>query len=146
MIRYISNIMALSATCAVLMLMSVSCGGRTEKIVEMGPDVTVETFYNCLTAGDFSAAKEICDTVTMKEYIETYSEAWDMLRKKDSTVAGIAAEILNAADIDIIENTKEDNKRIIKFNISSGTESKEKKAVVRKDEGIWKIEGISDRN
>ena len=91
MIRYISNIMALAVTCAVLMLMSVSCGGRTEKCVEMGPAETVETFYNCLTAGDFSAAKEICDTVAMKEYIETYSEAWDMLRKKDSTVAGIAA-------------------------------------------------------
>ena len=114
--------------------------------MEMGPAETVEAFYRSLTAGDFSAVKEVCDTVTMKEYIETYSEAWDMLRKKDSTVAGIAAGILTAAEIEITETAKEDSKRIIMFNISSETDSKEKKAVVKKDEGIWKIEGISDRN
>lgn len=146
MIKGILNRMAVAAISAVLTIMAVSCREGQEKSVEMGPTETVEAFYSSLTAGDFHAVKEVCDTAAMKEYIKTYSEAWDMLRKKDSTVAEIAAGILKDADIKILETAKEGNKRIIKFDINSGTGNKEKKAVVRKDEGAWKIEGISDRN
>ena len=146
MTKHISNRIVIACVCAVLILMAAGCGEKKGKSVEMGPAETVEAFYNCLTAGEFGAAKKICDTLTMKEYIETYSQAWDMQLKKDSTAAYIAAGILSTAEIEITETAKEDNKRIIKFNISSGTESKKKKAVVKKDEGVWKIEAISDRN
>ena len=54
------------------MLTAVSCGGRSSETGPSGPEETVEAFNRAITAGDFAAARSLCDTVSMKNYLDSY--------------------------------------------------------------------------
>lgn len=127
-------------------MMAVAGCGRKGESVEMGPAETVEAFFRELTSGDIGAAASLCDTLTMKDYISAYSEALNMQRDRDSSVAAIAAGMLKKAEIIIEDISKEGDRRVVTCTIDAGEGMKKRKtAVLKKEEGEWKVEKMTDR-
>lgn len=130
-----------------VMLLTAGCGERKgkEKAAVMGPEETVEAFCRAVAGGHFEEAMSLCDTLTMKGYIERYSQAWNMLTKKDSGATAIAAASLAEAEMMIENVSKDGDMRIVTFTIDAAEGmNKKKTATVRKDEGVWKVEKITD--
>ena len=121
-------------------------GCKSGSSVEMGPTETVEAFNRAITVGDFAQAKQICDTVSMKDYLDSYQEAWDVLQAEDSSTLSIAASILEKAVIEVEEVMKEGDKRIVLYTLEADGHSKVRKATVKKEEGAWRVERITDAN
>ena len=96
---------ALGAVAAFAFLVGNGCNGNRSS--EMGPAEVVEAFNRAVTAGDFDMASELCDTVAMKDYLESYKEAWDTLNAEDSTILSIASSILEKAVIEVEDVKKE---------------------------------------
>ena len=129
-----------------MLVMAAGCGGRQDKKAEMGPAETVEAFVRAVTAGEFDEAMSLCDTTAMKGYIETYAQAWLMQAKADSSATAIAGAVLSEADITVEDVVREGEKRHILYIMDAGNGlKKEKKATVKKEEGVWKVEQITDR-
>ena len=135
---------ALGAAAAFALLVGNGCKGSQS--VEMGPSEVVEAFNRAVTAGDFGKASELYDTVTMKDYLQSYKEAWDVLSAEDSTVMSIASSILEKAVIEVEDVRKEADKRIVLYTLEADGHSKTRKATVKKVEGAWKVERITDAN
>lgn len=136
---------AIGALVAVLLLTR-GCRGN-ESTAERGPEETVAAFCKAVAVGRFAEAKAFCDTLTMNEYILKYSKAWEMLEKKDSASLAISAEILSRSEIEFTGTGKDGDRRHITYIISADEGMrKEKTATVRKVEGEWKVEAITDRN
>ncbi|MBR2608547.1 MAG: DUF4878 domain-containing protein, partial [Bacteroidales bacterium] len=133
---------ALGAVAAFAFLVGNGCNGNRSS--EMGPAEVVEAFNRAVTAGDFDMASELCDTVAMKDYLESYKEAWDTLNAEDSTILSIASSILEKAVIEVEDVKKEGDKRVVLYSLEADGHSKTRKAVVRKEEGAWRVEMISD--
>lgn len=137
------NIMRyLAAVAAATML--ISCGGNGSEEKEMGPEDVVEAFNRAITAGDFASAKELCDTMTMKEYIDSHMEAWDMLQKEDSSALYIASALLSGAVMQVEKTEKTDEGRAIYYTLEADGRSKTRKAEVKKVEGAWRVAAITD--
>ena len=134
----------LGAAAAFAFLVGNGCKGGQS--VEMGPSEVVEAFNRAVTAGDFSKASELCDTVAMKDYLDSYHEAWDVLQAEDSSALSIAASILEKAVIEVEEVKKEGDKRIVLYTLEADGHSKTRKAIVKKEEGAWRVERITDAN
>ncbi len=130
----------------VAVMMAAGCGQRGES-VEMGPGQTVEAFCRAMAAGEFDDARALCDTVAMKDYIGNYAEALKMQMDADSSVAAIAAGLVSGAEMAIDQVVKDGDRRLVHYTITlaEGT-TKTKTAKVRKEEGAWRVEAITDRN
>lgn len=130
----------------VAMMMAAGCGQRGES-VEMGPGETVEAFCRAMAAGEFDDALALCDTVAMKDYIGNYATALKMQMEADSSVAAIAAGLVSRAEMTVDEVVKDGDRRLVHYTVTSaqGT-AKAKTAKVRKEEGAWRVEAITDRN
>lgn len=130
----------------VAVMMAAGCGQRGES-VEMGPGQTVEAFCRAMAAGEFDNARALCDTVAMKDYIGNYAEALKMQMDADSSVAAIAAGLVSGAEMAIDQVVKDGDRRLVHYTITlaEGT-TKTKTANVRKEEGAWRVEAITDRN
>lgn len=138
---------AVLATAAAVMMLAAGCGGSEEKKTEeqLGPEETVEAFCREMAAGGFEDAMALCDTMTMKGYIETYAEAWEMQVKADSSATAIAGSVLAGVEFIVEDAVKEGDRRHILYIMDAGNGlKKEKKATVRKIEGVWKVEQITD--
>ena len=131
---------------AVAFAFLVGNGCKGGQSVEMGPSEVVEAFNRAVTAGDFSKASELCDTVAMKDYLESYKEAWDVLSAEDSTVMSIASSIHENAVIEVEDVRKEGDNRIVLYTLEADGHSKTRKAIVKKEEGAWRVERITDAN
>lgn len=135
-----------TAVAVVAAMVAAGCGQRSES-VEMGPGETVEAFCKALAGGDSETAMELCDTAAMNGYIRNFVEALDMQMQADSCVAGIAAGMLTQAEFAVDEVAKEGDRRIVHYTVKISEDmTKKKTAKVRKEEGVWKVEAISDRN
>lgn len=111
-----------------------------------GPGDTVEAFIKALVAGDAETAKTYCDTLSMKEYIEALTEEYEKLYRKDSCVALAAARMMSETEVSIESVVKDGDRRKVLYTISAvNGDSKDKTAIVRKEEGAWKVERITDR-
>jgi hypothetical protein len=128
-----------------ILIIAVGCGGRQEKKPEMGPAETVEAFIRAVTAGEFDEAMSLCDTLTMKEYVDRYAGAWDMLAKKDSSATAIAAGVMADIEFSVEDIVKDDDSRLVTYTVTASGQTKRKTATVKKDEGVWKVEEITDR-
>ena len=124
-------------------LSTTGCGNSS---IEMGPAEIVEAFNKAITGGDFTTAYQLCDTVSMKDYLDSYQEAWNVLTAEDSSTLSIAASILEKAVIEVQEVRKEDEKRIVLYSLEADGHSKTRKATVKKEEGEWRVEEITDAN
>ena len=112
----------------------------------MGPAEVVEAFNRAITGGDFTTAYQLCDTVSMKDYLDSYQEAWNVLTAEDSSTLSIAVSILEKAVTEVKEVSKSDEKRIVLYSLEADGHSKTKKATVKKVEGAWRVEEITDAN
>ena len=119
-------------------LMVAGCGGGKEKKAEVtGPAETVEAFCRAVAAGEFEKAKELCDTVAMKGYIDTYAEEMETMARRDSGAVAIAAATLAAGRFTVDDMTRDGDSRQIFYTIDAGDGmSKKKTATVRKTELI----------
>ena len=110
---------------------------------ETGPRETLETFYIHLCNGDFDGAGSHCLKPEMDGYLEDFRTAWE---KNDSTVIVITSDILSEMTITITDEEKNGESRSIFYKLTStDSHSKEKIATLKKEEGAWKIEAITDR-
>ena len=141
------NRFIVSAMTTVVTLMVAGCGEGKEKKAEVtGPAETVEAFCRAVAAGEFEKAKELCDTVAMKVYIDTYAEAMETMVRRDSGAVAIAAARLAAGRFTVDDKTRDGDSRQVSYTIDAGDGmSKKKTATVRRTEGVWKVEEITDR-
>lgn len=115
-------------------------GGKADS-----PEVVVEAFVKAVTTGDWSAAEGLCDPDSMKEYLESHREAWETLQKEDSCIVEIATALISRTRIDVGKVEKTEDGRIVCYTLEADGCSKEKKAVVKKnEEGEWKVTEITD--
>ncbi len=121
---------------------TVACGG--EKKAEMTPEAVVETFCRAVAAGDFDAAREVCDSAGMDGYMENYRKVMDSLEKRDSSALKIAASMLSGAEFEVVGTEKDGEERIVKYRISAEGRTKTKQARVRKEEEGWRVAEITD--
>ncbi len=123
-------------------VMTLSCNGSGKE--RPGPEATLEKFCMSLAAGDYDTALALCDTVSMKEYIENYLMAMTHLQKEDSCAATIAISMLSGAEFEVNDTEKNDNERIIRYTLKAEGDSITRKATVRKEEEEWKVTAITD--
>ena len=135
--KVLSGLMVMAAA-----FMTTSCRNSTS--IEMGPTEVVEAFNRAITGGDFATAYQLCDTLSMKDYLESYEEAWNVLTAEDSSALSIAASILEKAVIEIKDVRKEDEKRIVLYSLEADGHSKTRKATLKMVEGEWRVEEITD--
>ena len=121
-------------------------GCKGEKSVEMGPVETVEAFYKAVTSGEWAEAEALCDTLTMKEYLDEYQQTWEMLKEENSDAMTVAQTLFGDADLKAESVKREEDKRIVTYTISADGLSKTKKAILKKVEGAWSVERIQDAN
>lgn len=131
-------------TMAAVMTFS-SCGENDSKETVLGPEETVEIFWRSVAGGDLEGAKSLCDTVSMAGFLDNYKEKWEQMVQADSSASAIAAGLLSSSEMTIVKNIKEGDARTIIFAIETETGlKKEKSATVKKEEGIWKVEKMTD--
>lgn len=127
------------------MVMAAGCGGNNaEEKKAMGPEAAVETFCRAVAAGDFETAGGLCDTVSMKGYLDEWRKVWNDLQKEDSSALAIASSMLSGAEIEVIRTERNGEKRTVLYRIEAEGNSKTRTATVKNEEGEWKIEEISD--
>lgn len=139
------NITKMAAAIAVgaSMILASSCANKQEK--EMGPEETVLAFIEALTQGNSTQIGTLCDTLSMKEYLNAFSNELEKLQKDNSTVAAIALKLVSESDISVEVVIKDGDRRKVIYTISSPEGGCKKKiAVVKKEEGAWKVEKITD--
>jgi len=112
----------------------------------MGPEETVEAFCRAVTAGQWSQAEALCDTLSMKEYMDSHKEAWATLQAEDSCTLAIAEAILADTVMTIEEVRKEDDRRVVSYTLAADGNSKTRMAVLKKEAGEWRVERITDAN
>ena len=143
-IKYLS--FALGIIAGIVLSVTLLKRGDSDKSAEMGPGETVEAFYRAMAGGELEQAKQLCDTLAMRDYLLAYSQAWGKELKQNDNVASIASSILADADITINEMKREGDKRLVFYTIDAGDGlKKDKIAVVKKEEGAWRVENITDR-
>lgn len=141
-IYIICGIIAIGAA-AILML-----GGsaKEEGSGPLKPEEVTEAFCRAVAAGDFTAACSLCDTVGMAGYMDGCRKIWEDVGRQDSTVAAIAKEMMKAMEFRTDDVSKDGNIRIVDYTISlQEGQSKSGKAYLRKEEGAWIVERITDR-
>ena len=111
----------------------------------MEPEAVVQTFNKALAEGDFETAGRLCDTLSMKEYLENYIILWNKLQQDDSTALAIASSILEESALTIEKTERVEGCRMIYYRIEAGGVEKRKTAKLKKEEGEWRVETITDR-
>ncbi|MBO5419989.1 MAG: DUF4878 domain-containing protein [Bacteroidales bacterium] len=133
------------AIALVVVLVIALRGNSSSQTKADGPAQVVEAFNRAITAGDFEKAASLCDTISMKNYLESYKEAWQVINMEDSTVLAIASEILTGAVLNIEEVLNEDGKKLVVYTLEADGHSKTRQARLKKEEGEWRIEAVTDR-
>lgn len=110
-----------------------------------GPEAVVEAFNKAVSTGNWAEAEKMCDTLSMKEYMDNCKQTWAALQKEDSAAFNIAVSILAETEIKVTDIQRIEDGRTVCYTVSNDTMQKEKKASVRKDEeGEWKVTAITD--
>ena len=130
---------------AAIVLMAAGCGQRKQAETILGPEETVAEFFRAVAGGDAETAMSLCDTASMKSYVDTYASALNEMSKKDSSSTAIAISALVNAEIKVSSNIKEGDYRKITYTVETVDGfAKKKTATVKKDGGVWKVERITD--
>ena len=117
-----------------------------EKSVEMGPVETVEAFCKAVSSGQWDVAEELCDSLSMKEYLDNQKQTWARLEKEDECVMKVARSIMEKTSVTVTEMHKAEDKRTVTYTLETDGLSKTKKATLRREEGEWRVEAITEEN
>lgn len=122
----------------------VLAGCAEKKNAELGPEETLDKFYERLCAGEINEAMSLCDTLAMKDYINSINQTWETTGE---AVRAILPAILSETVVDVTDVVKNGEERTVfyKLTASSG-QNKEKIATLMKEERAWKITAITDRH
>uniref|UniRef100_A0A2I2K940 Uncharacterized protein n=1 Tax=feces metagenome TaxID=1861841 RepID=A0A2I2K940_9ZZZZ len=112
---------------------------------KMGPEEVVKAFNMAITSGDFDTAYTLCDTVRMRDYLNSYQEAWNILQQEDSSILSIASALLSDGVLQIDKTEKNAEARYVHYTLEADGHSKARTAKVEKEEGEWKVTEITDR-
>ena len=132
-----------TAICAVIAaIMSLTgCGGGS-KSMEMAPSETVKAFCKAIASGDWEQAKELCDTASMKDYLQANMQEWQKLQTEDEGAMAVAESIMAQTSVTIEQTSKEDDKRVVIYTLAVEEFSKKCKATLKKEAGAWRVERI----
>lgn len=133
------SIIVLICLCSILY----GCGSAAEKA--MGPEEVAESFCRAVAAGEFGQARALCDTVTMKDYINGLEADWAMLQKQDSSAFVIALQMMSEIEFNVEDVIKEDDERHLFCSIGIDGNRKGKLIILKKEEGEWKVRETADR-
>lgn len=111
----------------------------------MGPEEVAEQFCRAVAGGEFEQARELCDTVAMKDYLNEQKATWKMLEQVDSSAFSIASEMLKNIDFTVEDIVKEGEERHLFTSIGFNGSNKGKLIILKKEEGEWKVSQIADR-
>lgn len=131
--------------CLLTVVILAGCKGG-EKSVEMGPVETVETFCKAIAAGQWEEAEGLCDTESMREYVENHKNAWEQHEREDEGAMKVAKSIMESTTVTVNDMRKDDDKRVVTFTLETDGLSKTKKAVLEKEEGAWRVSRITEVN
>ena len=134
-------VIGLVAAAAGWILLS-SSGSRKTKAQ---PEDTVMTFCAAVTTGDMNQIRELCDTLQMREYLNRLENIWSDIADEGEKVVEIAASLLKCMETSITHVEKLEDRRAVSFRLESEGMVKEKTAILRNEEGAWKIESLQDR-
>ena len=124
-------------------LAAAGCGGGKN---EIEPAEVVVRFHHALTSMDFSGANEYCTDGAVQEYMTTFKDACYEMLKKDNAATEAAASLLSKDEVIIVDTARNKDQRTVFYTISDGCgHTKDKIAVLKKEEGEWKIAEIKDR-
>lgn len=127
---------------AVLPVLSGCRGERQEQV--LGPEDTVEAFCRAMAAGDMDRAMELCDTVAMKGYLEGWTRTWNELAQEDSSALRIASGMLAEGEFTVVKTEKAGDDRMVTYTLETGGKSNTRRAIVRKEEGEWRVADMTD--
>ena len=111
----------------------------------MGPEEVAESFCRAVAGGEFGQAWALCDTVSMKDYIDGRKEEWAMKEKQDSGAFRIASQMLSEVEFTIDDIVKEGEERHLFCSIGFDGNKKGKLIILKKEEGEWKVKETADR-
>lgn len=138
------NILKYASVAAIAALSIVSCKSSQESHRELEPEEVVETFSRAIVSGDFEKAASLSDTVSMRTYLENCISIWKEMQEKDSSILAIASSILSEAGITIESSEKTETGRAVYYRIEAEGKNKRKMAALKKEEGEWRVEAITD--
>ena len=127
-----------------LAVMLSGCRGVEQKGQVMGPEAVAEAFYRAVAAGDMEQAEALCDTVSMKGYLDAWKASWSELAEKDSCALRIAGGILSESAFTVVNVEKEGDRRSVTYTLEADGQNKSRKAVLKKEEGEWRVERMTD--
>ena len=110
----------------------------------MEPEEVAEQFCRAVAGGEFGQARELCDTVAMKDYLNEQKATWKMLEQVDSSAFSIASEMLKNIDFTVEDIVKEGEERHLFTSIGFNGSNKGKLIILKKEEGEWKVKMITD--
>lgn len=142
LIYMICGLIAIGTAAALL----ISGNGKTEGSGPIRPEEVTEAFCRAIASGDMKTACTLCDIISMKEYMDACRSTWEEAMKQDSTAAAIAKGIMDAMEFRTDDVSKDGNIRIVTYTIRTPEgQCKSKEARLRKEEGAWIVERITDR-
>ena len=142
LIYMICGLIAIGTEAALL----ISVNGKTEGSGPIRPEEVTEAFCRAIASGDMKTACTLCDIISMKEYMDACRSTWEEAMKQDSTAAAIAKGIMDAMEFRTDDVSKDGNIRIVTYTIRTPEgQCKSKEARLRKEEGAWIVERITDR-
>ena len=112
----------------------------------MEPEEVAEQFCRAVAGGEFGQARELCDTVAMKDYLNDQEASWKMLEQVDSSAFSIASQMLKNIDFTVEDIVKEGEERHLFTSIGFNGSNKGKLIILKKEEGEWKVSQIADRS
>lgn len=107
------------------------------------PEVVMTEFVDAVKTGDFDKAYNLCDTLSMKEYLDTFKEKWEENSLKDSTAFAATVEILSKTVIEINETEEKDGVCFIEYTLELDGSRRKCHAGLKKEEGEWKVTEIT---
>ena len=130
--KRIAIILGIAATMA-------ACSQNNDSV--LSPEGTLEAFHKALYSGEFEQATALCDTLGMKEYVDSFRTVW---QRSDAGITGIVSDIMSETQLKITDTKKSEEGRTIFYELSFDGKSKTKTASMKKEEGEWKIAKITD--
>lgn len=145
--RYILNkkIMAVIVLVAIAASLIIVFSRKGSEKSPSGPEITLENFHKAILSGDFDLAKSLCDSVSMKTYIDEYISTWERMQQEDSSMLAIASTLLSDTELKIEGTEKTEKGRRVHYTIEAAGEIKERTATLKKEEGEWRVKTITER-
>lgn len=119
-------------------------GDDSAKTRNPEPEDILKEFMSAMKAGDFEKAYELCDTASMKEYLNEYMEIWEVKSLKDSTAFSSTVEILAGISVEIDKFEEKDGECLVHYTLQMDSNTRKCQAKMKKEEGEWKIAEITN--